>query len=101
MSKFIVLLVPFTQQTQPPEKFFLEKLFLEISQNSQESTSARVPCLIKLQILACNFIKQEVQSLLTEHLRTNEFLAQLIHEWYQNEADLRCLYDVKDKNSQE
>ena len=30
----------------------LEKLFLEISQNSQENTCARVSFLIKLQVLA-------------------------------------------------
>ena len=36
-----------------------EKVFLEISQNSQENTCARVSFLIKLQALACNFIKKE------------------------------------------
>ena len=34
-------------------------MFLEISQNSQESTCARVSFLIKLQAEACNFIKKE------------------------------------------
>ena len=34
-----------------------EKMFLEISQNSQESTCARVSISIKLQ--ACNFVKIE------------------------------------------
>ena len=37
----------------------VEKVFLEISQNSQESTCVRVSFLIKLQALACNFIKKE------------------------------------------
>ena len=38
----------------------LKKLFLEISQNSQENTCARVSFLIKLHGLACNlFIKKE------------------------------------------
>ena len=34
-------------------------MFLEISQNSQQNTSARVSFLIKLQAWACNFIKSE------------------------------------------
>ena len=34
-----------------------EKVFLEVSQNLQENTRARVSFLIKLQ--ACNFIKKE------------------------------------------
>ena len=37
----------------------VKKVFLEISANSQENTFARVPFLIKLQALACNFIKRE------------------------------------------
>ena len=35
------------------------KFFLEISQNSQGNTCARVSSLIKLQGSACNFIKKE------------------------------------------
>ena len=38
---------------------FLKKVFLEISQNSQENTWARVSFLIKLQALAYNVIKKE------------------------------------------
>ena len=34
-------------------------MFLEILQNSQENTCARVSFLIKLQALAFNFIKKE------------------------------------------
>ena len=37
----------------------IKKLFLEISQNSKESTCARVSFLIKLQAEAYNFIKKE------------------------------------------
>ena len=37
----------------------VKKVFLEISQNSQENTCDRVSFLIKLQALACNFIKKE------------------------------------------
>ena len=37
----------------------VKKMFLKISQNSQENTSARVSFLIKLQAIACNFIKNE------------------------------------------
>ena len=34
-----------------------KKMFLQISQNSQENTCSRVSFLIKLQV--CNFIKKE------------------------------------------
>ena len=37
----------------------VEKVFLEISQNSREITCTRVPFLIKLQASVCNFIKKE------------------------------------------
>ena len=37
----------------------VKKVSLEILQNSQENTSTRVSFLIKLQSLACNFIKKE------------------------------------------
>ena len=36
----------------------VKKVFLEISQNSQKNTCARVSFLIKLQTEACNFIKK-------------------------------------------
>ena len=38
------------------------ELFLKASQNSQESTCARVSFLIKLQASACNFIKKETMA---------------------------------------
>ena len=38
------------------QRCYVKKLFLEISQNSQENTCARVSFLIKLQ--ACDFIKK-------------------------------------------
>ena len=37
----------------------VQKVFLKIPQNSQESTCARVSFLKKLQVEACNFIKKE------------------------------------------
>ena len=37
----------------------IKKVFLKISQNSQENTCTRVSFLIKLQVLARNFIKKE------------------------------------------
>ena len=40
-------------------KCSIKKVFLEILQNSQENTSARVSFLIKLQAESCNFIKKE------------------------------------------
>ena len=62
----------------------IKKLFLEISQNSQENTCARVYFLMKLQTQACKFIEKEALAqllscefceifnniLFTEHLRT-------------------------------
>ena len=36
-----------------------KKVFIEISQNSQENTCARVSFSIKLQASACHFIKKE------------------------------------------
>ena len=38
---------------------FCRKMYLKISQNSQEDTCARVSFLIKLHASACNFIKKE------------------------------------------
>ena len=37
----------------------IKKVFLEISQNSQENNCAKVSFLINLQASACNFIKKE------------------------------------------
>ena len=37
----------------------LKSVFLEILQNSQENTCARVSFLLKLQASSCNFIKKE------------------------------------------
>ena len=57
------------------QRCYVKKLFLEISQNSQENTCARVSFLIKLQ--ACDFIKKgtlaqvfscEFCEILAEHL---------------------------------
>ena len=61
----------------------MKKVFLEISQNSQENACARVSFLIKLQVWVCNFIKKRFwyrcfpvnfakflrTPILTEHLR--------------------------------
>ena len=40
----------------------LKKVFLKISQNSQENNCARVSFLIKLHAIACNFIKKATLS---------------------------------------
>ena len=45
-------------QKQPPEEFYGKKLFLKISQNSQENTCARV-FFNKVAGDACNFIEKE------------------------------------------
>ena len=41
----------------------VKKVFLEISQNSQENTCARVSLLINLQAEVCNFIKKDTLAL--------------------------------------
>ena len=38
----------------------VNKVFLEVSQNSQENTCARISFLIKLQASACNFMKKRL-----------------------------------------
>ena len=43
------------------QRCFVKKVFLEISQNSQENTCARVSFSIKLQV--CNFIEKETLAL--------------------------------------
>ena len=46
-------------QKQPPEMLCKKKVFLEITQNSQENTCVRVSFIIKFQASVCNFIKKE------------------------------------------
>ena len=54
---------------------FVKKVFLEISQNSQENTCSRVSFLISCRLKAWNFIKKETlaqvfpTNFLIEHLR--------------------------------
>ena len=55
--RFGVFVVNFTETAT--RGVVQEKVLLEISQNSQENTCARVPFLIKLQAEVCNFIKKE------------------------------------------
>ena len=69
---------------QPPERFCKKKVFLEISQNSQQKTFARVSILIKLQawglqlllkkslaqVLSCEFFEISKNSFSTKHLWT-------------------------------
>ena len=48
--------IVFKFQKEPPEVFYEKKMFLEISQNSQENSCARVFLLNKVTGGACNFI---------------------------------------------
>ena len=73
-------------------------MFLEISQNSQENTCARVSFLIKLQAETCNFIKKELwhrcflvnfvkfirTPFVTEHLRCMSLLPPWFHAAYRD-----------------
>ena len=52
------------------EKCSMKKLFLEISQNSQENTCVRVSFLIKLQALG-QYCEVSKNNLFTEHLRAS------------------------------
>ena len=53
-------LLTFHQNTEAATEGVLqEKVLLEIWQNSQESTSARISFLIKLQAQGCSLIKKE------------------------------------------
>ena len=56
-GRVLNVLCTFNRSSRP--EVFYKKVFLKISQNSQESTSARVSFLIKLQAKGCNFIKKE------------------------------------------
>ena len=65
----------------------VKKVFLEISQNSQEKTCARVSFLVKLQALACSFAKKRLWrrcSLVNfvKFLRTPFYIEQLRWEAY-------------------
>ena len=53
----------FYSQKQSPGGLLQRKVFLEISQYSQDSTCTRVPYLIKLQAEAGNFVKKETLAL--------------------------------------
>ena len=73
-------------------------MLLEISQNSQENTCARVSFLIKLQASACNFIKKKLwhscflvnfvkfirTPFVTEHLRCMSLLPPWFHAAYRD-----------------
>ena len=58
------LLIHFTHlwTEKSSKRCSVKKVFLEISQNWQGNTCARVSCLINLQAEACNFIKKETLS---------------------------------------
>ena len=60
-------------EKQSPEVFYKKQVFLEISQNSQENTCAKVSFLLKLQALAqvfsCGFCEISKNTFLIECLR--------------------------------
>ena len=51
----------------------LEKVFLEISQNSKENTCARVSFFLA-QVFSCEFCQISKKTFFTEHLRTTASL---------------------------
>ena len=66
-------------------RFFVKKVFLEISQNSQENTCARVSFLINLQAAACNFVVKETLTLFLScefcKISKNNFLQNISGFW--------------------
>ena len=56
------------------QRCFVKKVFLEISQSSQEDPCARASFLIKLQAEACNFIKKETLAQIFQ-VKTNKFIS--------------------------
>ena len=86
--KFLFALIFFLRIEAVAQRCSVKKVFLEIWQNSQENTCARVSFLIKLQALACNVIKNETlaqtlscefreifkNNFFTENLRTTAFV---------------------------
>ena len=58
----VVLPQPVVYGSAQPEVFCKKKVFLEISQNSQEYTCARVSLLIKLQASPATLLKKETQA---------------------------------------
>ena len=55
---FFVLEIYLNFSLPKTEAVALQKIFLDISQNLQENTCAKVSFLIKLEVSACNFIKK-------------------------------------------
>ena len=58
-TKVMMRLLVTQYQKAVSRRCSIKKVFLKVSQNSQENTCVRVSFLIKLQALACNFIKRE------------------------------------------
>ena len=52
-----------------PPKVFYKKVFLKISQNSQENTCVGVSVLVKFRASSCNYIKKVKNTFFTEHLQ--------------------------------
>ena len=77
-------------QKQPPEVFCEKKVFLEISQNSQENTCGRVSFLVSsacsfienetlAQVLCCEFCEISKNNFFTEHLRVTASWVTLLY----------------------
>ena len=77
--------VPFFQK-QPPEVFYIKKIFLKTSQNSQKKTCVRVSFLFQHRCFLVNIAKFLRISFFTEHLRWL-FLSILNPHWNSIEED--------------
>ena len=73
-------------------------MFLEISQNSQENTCARVSFSIKLQASACNFIKKETlaQMFYCEYWEVSKNAFFIEHLW--PSVSNPCFWDYSEKH---
>ena len=95
-----------------------KKVFLEISQNSQQNICVRVPFLIKFQASACNFIKKQSlaqvfscefcdiykNTVLTKHFRTTAstnsetyFEFQISVKKVLSEVKIKLISDLKER----
>ena len=75
LIQFIVILVKHKKKKQPPQRCSIKRVFLEISQNSQENAYVRVSFLTKLikkvtlaQVFSYEFREISKSTYFTEHL---------------------------------
>ena len=88
-------------QKQPPEEFYGKKLFLKISQNSQENTCARV-FFNKVAGDACNFIEKETLAQLFScefcEISKNNFFTEHLHTSASKDTGITSVRKIFENN---